>query len=242
MGLRPARTVREYQGQIWTRTSQKTPRKSFIKGAPKPKVRQYNMGVDKFYERQVSLKASEPVQLRDNAMEAARQVAVKYFEKHLPNRYFMTITKYPHVVIREHSALGVAGADRISKGMKRAFGRPKGRLARIKRGEFIFNVRVNAADVPEVKEAFKRAKIKMSGRYSEIVADITKEKWNIAKIGKEIVIKAKVTEEKKAEAPKEGAAAAPAEGEAAAGKEGAEGKAEEKKAEAKPEAKEEKKK
>lgn len=241
MALRPAKTVREYQGQVWTRTSQKTPRKSFIKGAPRPKVRQYNMGVDRFYERQVSLVAEEAVQLRDNAMEAARQIAVKYLEKHLPNKYFMSITKYPHAVVREHSALGVAGADRISKGMKRAFGRPKGRLARIKEGEAIFNVRVNAEDVPEVKEALRRAKIKMSGRYSERVADITKENWNLAKIGKEIVIKAKVTEEKKAEAPKEGevkaAEAAPAEGKPAEA-----GKAEEKKAEAKPETKPEKEK
>ncbi|MFH1106596.1 MAG: 50S ribosomal protein L16 [Candidatus Micrarchaeota archaeon] len=238
MVLRPAKTVRRYQGQVWTRISQKTPRKSFIKGAPKPKVRQYNMGVDRFYERQVSLVAVEPIQLRDNAMEAARQVAVKYLEKHLPNQYFMIITKYPHVVIREHSALGVAGADRISKGMKRAFGRPKGRLARIKRGETIFNVRVAAANVAEVKEAFKRAKIKMSGHYTMQVADITKTGWNVAKTGREIVIKAKVTEEKKAEAPKEGAAAAPAEGTPVEGKAAEAGKPEEKK----PEAKEEKKK
>ena len=242
MGLRPAKTVRTYQGQVWTRTSQKTPRKSFIKGAPKPKVRQYNMGVDKFYEAQVSLVATERIQLRDNAMEASRQTAVKYLEKHLANNYFMSITKYPHVVIREHTALGVAGADRISKGMKMAFGRPRGRLARIKCGEAIFNVRVFAADVPEVKEAFKRAKIKMSGHYKEKVFDITKEGWNIAKIGKEVVIKAKVTEEKKPETPKEGAAAAeaaPAEGKT--GEAAAAGKAEEKKDE-KAEAKEEKKK
>ncbi|MFH1200632.1 MAG: 50S ribosomal protein L16 [Candidatus Micrarchaeota archaeon] len=241
MGLRPAKTMRALQGQVWTRISQKTPRKSFIKGAPKPKVRQYNMGVDRFYERQVALMATVPIQLRDNAMEAARQTTVKYLEKHVAGQYFMTITKYPHVVIREHTALGVAGADRISKGMKLSFGKPRGRLARIKAKENIFIVRVNEKDIPEVREALKRAKIKMSGAYTNVISDITKEKWNIAKIGREVVIKAKVTEEKKPEIAKEGEAK-PAEAAGADAKAAEAGKGEEKKGDAKAAGKEEKKK
>lgn len=246
MGLRPAKTVRVLQGQPWARISNRKPRKSFVKGAPRPKVRQYNMGTDQFYDTQVDLVASSDIQLRDNAFEAARQVAVKYLEKHLLGQYFFGILKYPHLIAREHSALGVAGADRISKGMKRAFGRPKGRFARIYAGDSVFRIRVagGPAALHEVKEAYRRAKLKMSGSYHEVATDIRQNALNMSKIGKVIVMKVKVTEEKpKAEATpaageekKEGEAAA---GEAKAadakgGKEekkeaGKEGKKEEKK-------------
>ncbi|MFH1257853.1 MAG: 50S ribosomal protein L16 [Candidatus Micrarchaeota archaeon] len=233
MGLRPARTVRVSQGQPWARMSNRVPRKSYVKGAPRPKVRQYNMGVDRFYESEVSLSADKDVQLRDNALEAARQVAVKFLEKHLPAQYYFGILKYPHLVIREHSALGVAGADRISKGMKRAFGRPKGRMARIKHGEALFVVRVSTKDLAVVHDALRRAKQKMSGQFSEKVRDIREDPKNRAKIGKEIVMKVKVTEENKKEEGPVASAVVAAEG-AEAGKEPA--------AEAKPEAKKEEKK
>lgn len=239
MGLRPGRTVRVSQGQPWARMSNKMPRKSFVKGAPRPKVRQYNMGVDRFYETSVDLTADTDIQLRDNSLEASRQVAVKYLEKHLPGQYYFGILKYPHLVIREHSALGVAGSDRISKGMKLAFGRPKGRMARVKHGEAVFTIRINTKDLAIVREAFRRAKLKMSGSFSETIRDIRKDKKNLAKVGKEIVMKVKIVEEKKKEeAPAAAAAAAAAPAEA--GKEGE--KAAEGKAEAKPDAKKEEKK
>lgn len=233
MGLRPARTVRKYQGQPWARLSNKKPRKSFVKGAPRPKVRQYNMGVDRYYEEEVDLIANHNIQLRDNAIEAARQVCVKYMEKNLPGQYYFGILKYPHLVIREHSALGVAGSDRISKGMKLAFGRPKGRMARIKHGEAVFTIRINTKDIGIVKEALRRAKLKLSGSFFEKKNDIRNDPKNKAKIGKEVIMKVKVTEEKKKEeVPVAGAAAAPA----------AEGKEGEKAAEAKTDAKKEEKK
>jgi large subunit ribosomal protein L10e len=235
MGLRPARTIREYQGQPWARMSNKMPRKSYVKGAPRPKVRQYNMGVDRFYESEVDLISSEDFQIRDNSLEAARQVAVKYLEKHLPGQYYFGIVKYPHLVIREHSALGVAGADRISKGMKRAFGRPKGRMARIKRNENVFVIRVSTKDLGVVGEALRRAKLKMSGRYTEKTIDIRNDPKNRAKIGKEIIMKVKITEEKKKEEVPVAAAGAVEPGKE--GEKAAEGKATEAKAEAKPEKK-----
>jgi large subunit ribosomal protein L10e len=237
MGLRPAKTVRVFQGQPWARMSSSVPRKSYVKGAPRPKVRQYNMGVDRFYEVEVNLSADKDVQLRDNALEAARQVTVKYLEKHLQNQYYFGILKYPHLVIREHSALGVAGADRISKGMKRAFGRPKGRMARVKHGETLFTVRISTKDISIVHEALRRAKQKMSGAFSEKIRDIRNDPKNMAKIGKEIVMKVKITEEKKKEEAPAAAAAAAGAPEGATPAAGAEAKGA-----AKPEAKKEEKK
>ena len=232
MALRPAKTIRESQGQPWTRISQKKPRKSYVKGAPRPKIRQYNMGTDKFYDIEVRMTTEGPIQIRDNAIEAARQISVKYLEKNIPGNYYVGILKYPHLIIREHTALGVAGADRISKGMKMAFGRPKGRMARVKGGEAVFIARVAKKDLNLVKEAFKRAQLKLSGKFKLMVNDITKEQKNIAKIGKEVTLEVKITEQKKEEKKAEGAVAAAASGEEKEEGEKGTGK-EEKKAEAK---------
>ncbi len=229
MGLRPAKTVRIAQGQVWARISQKTPRKSFVKGAPRPKVRQYHMGSDKYYEAQVDLVANGDIHLRDNSLESARQSANKHLERTLVANYYLTVLKYPHLVIREKGAMGVAGADRISKGMKLAFGKPKGRMMRVLKGESVFRGKVMDKDVSVLKKALTRAKLKLSGNFSFKVTDIKNNALNLAKKGKE----AKVFKKVEVEKPKEEAAAAavPAEGaKAEAGKEAAgkeAGKAEE---------------
>ncbi len=181
MGLRPAKTIREIRGQAWSRISQRKPRKSFVKGAPHPKVRQYNMGTDKRFELEVDVVPDKDIQLRDNSMEAARQAANKYLEKTLVDNFFFSLMTFPHLVVREHSALGVAGADRISKGMKRAFGRPKGRMARVRAGNPVFRARIMAKDLASLKEALRRAKIKMSGTFTLTIRDIRSDSKNLAR-------------------------------------------------------------
>lgn len=227
MGLRPASASREVKGQPWARISKRRPRKSYVKGAPQPKIRQFIMGTDKPYEVEVDLVTVVPIQIRDNAFESARQACNKFLEKKLLQNYFMQVAKYPHLVLRESASLGVAGADRISKGMKRAFGKPKGRLARLKANETVFRVRCHRKNLPAVKQALDRANIKLPGKMKLVVIDISNEVWNLTK--KEVVFA------KKEEAKPEAAAAATAEAPAAAteaGK-GAPAKAEEK-TEAKP--------
>jgi large subunit ribosomal protein L10e len=209
--------------QVWARISRKKPRKSYIKGAPRPKVRQYHMGADRYYEVEVDLVPVEDLNVRDNAIEAARQAANKQLEKKLMvQNFYLTVLKYAHIVVREHSALGVAGADRISKGMKQAFGVPKGRLCRLHRGEPIFRARSFAKNLGAVKKALAMAMLKLSGKYSVVVRDITSDAENLKKPKEAVkVFKKKETEEEKkkaeeaAAAPAEGAAA-PAEGEGAA--------------------------
>ena len=231
MGIRPAKTIRDWKGQPWSRISKRRPRKSFVKGAPHPKVRQYNMGTDKRFELEVHLVPEINIQLRDNSIEAARQAANKYLEKKLMDNFFLQVVAFPHMVVREHSALGVAGADRISKGMKAAFGKPKGRMARVRAGEPVFRARILKKDLATLKEALRRSQRKMSGNYQLIVRDITTDAVNLARslIGR----KMKKKEEEKpvvAEAAAgEGAAVAGKEGEKTAGKEEAPAKPVEKK-------------
>lgn len=209
MGLRPARTVRAPVGQIWARFSHRKPRKSFVKGAPHSKIRQYNMGTDKRFEIEVEVVAEKPVQLRDNSIEASRQAANKYLERALVDNYFLQVVSYPHGVVREHAALGVAGADRISKGMKRAFGKPKGRLARLRAGYAVFRARLFKKDLPALKEALRRARSKLSGKFVLVTRDITQDKVNLLRsiIGR----KMKKKEEIKPVAEAAAAEAAPAE-------------------------------
>ncbi len=219
MGIRPGKTIRRPVGQPWARFSKHKPRKSFVKGAPHPKVRQYNMGTDKRFEIEVEFVADYPVQLRDNAIEAARQAANKYMEKTLVDNYFFQVVSYPHLVVREHAALGVAGADRISKGMKRAFGKPKGRMARLDSGDVVFRGRLLKKDLPVLKEALRRAQCKLSGKFTLITRDIVGDKVNLIRsiVGRKMKKKeeAKPVAEVAAEATKAEGEAAGKEGEAA---------------------------
>ena len=207
MGLRPARTCREVKGQPWARISKRKPRKSYIKGAPHPKVRQFNMGSDKRYELEVELQSTHPVNIRDNSLESARQAANKYAEKKLFQNFYLQVVPYPHLVVRESTSLGVAGADRISKGMKRAFGRPKGRMALLHKGDAVLRARIMKKDLSILKEAFRRARLKMPGDFTLNVRDITADSINMAR--KEHVFKKK-EEEKPKEEPVAAAAATPA--------------------------------
>ncbi len=196
MGLRPAKTIREIKGQAWARISKRKPRKSFVKGAPHPKVRQYNMGTDKRFDLEVDLIPDKDIHFRDNSLEAARQSANKYMEKTLIDNYFFTVMTFPHLVVREHSALGVAGADRISKGMKRAFGKPKGRMARVRAGNPVFRARIFAKDLPVLKEAIKRAMIKLSGTFTVSIRDIKNDSKNLMRSVAGRKMKKKVEEKK----------------------------------------------
>jgi len=203
------------KAQPWTRVSTRKPRKSYVKGVPNSKVRQFNMGTDKRYELEVDLVAQVPIQGRDNSIEAARQAANKYLEKKLFANFYLQVVAYPHLVVREHSALGVAGADRISKGMKRAFGKPKGRMARLRPGEVLFRARIMAKDLTVVKKALDRAMRKISGKWKWRIRDITGDALNMSR--KEHVFKKKEIEKPKEEAAPaaaEAAEAAPAEGKA----------------------------
>ena len=216
MGIRPAKTIREWKGPAWSRTSKRKPRKCFVKGAPHSKVRQYNMGTDKRFDLEVELCPTANVQLRDNAIEAARQAANKYLEKTLVDNFFLQVVAFPHLVIREHSALGVAGADRISKGMKKNFGKPKGRMARVRAGHAVLRARINKAQLPVLKAAFKRARLKMSGAFQLVIRDITNDAANLSRS----VIGRKMKKREEVKPVVEAAAAAPAveaakEGEAA---------------------------
>lgn len=163
MGDRPASIYREQPNQPYTRQSQKKS-DNFVKGAPAPRVTQYEMGVrDQEFESQAVLKVDEDVNIRSEALEAGRIAANSHLNKVLDPEedYFLKIKPYPHHVLRYHPLAGIAQADRYYEGMRRPFGRPIGRSAIVDEGQVVYKVGVAEGDIEEAKKALERAKHKM---------------------------------------------------------------------------------
>ncbi len=166
MGLRPARCIREPKKRAWTRFSQKKPRKSYIKAMPHKDLNVYRMGSTKpDFDYTVSLVTDQDIILRDNSIESARQSANKELETKAAGNYFFLVRVYPHEVLRENKMVAGAGADRIQKGMRQAFGKPVDRAARLRKGQALFTVSTYKANEAFVRRAFKKATMKLSGTF-----------------------------------------------------------------------------
>jgi len=161
MALRPGRTVRKIE-RPYTRVSKKMPRKSYVVGVPFPKLHQFEMGTKGEYDLILYLVAKETIQIRDNALEAARIVATNFLEKNLGTNFFLKILVYPHHVLRQKSIAMGAGADRFSEGMRHSFGSPSGRAAQIKKDQRIVRLSVNKESLEIAKQAFKKIGLKIS--------------------------------------------------------------------------------
>jgi large subunit ribosomal protein L10e len=176
MALRPGRTVRDADKPAWTRYSRKKPRKSYIKAMPHQELRQFRMGARREdYEIVYHLVSEENMQIRDNALESARQALNKYLEKHITGKYFFLVRIFPHQVIRENKMIAGAGADRLQKGMRRAFGKPTDKAARVKPGQAIFTVFAFKGLEKHIITALERAKRKLPGLQSIEQHEVTPE-------------------------------------------------------------------
>jgi large subunit ribosomal protein L10e len=69
--------------------------------------------------------------------------------------YKIHLKVYPHVILRENRMIATAGADRLQEGMRRSFGKPTGRAARITTGQSILDIYVNGNAVETAKHALK---------------------------------------------------------------------------------------
>ncbi len=174
MGLRPARTMRNPDQQPpWTRYSKRRPRKSYVKSRPHQKLHNFEMGVmQDDYDMKVKLVAKVPVQLRDNAIEAARMAVTRFLDKNIAGKFKFWIRKYPHHIIRENKMLTGAGADRLSKGMRKSFGKPTHVSARLGENDVLFEIWTYSGNLNSIKTAYKRAQQKLSGNYKVVVESI----------------------------------------------------------------------
>jgi large subunit ribosomal protein L10e len=168
MGLRPARTIREkIFKQSWSRWSKKNMSKSYVKALPHNDLKQIMSGTGKpeDYTYKYDLVANESYLHRDNAIEAARQAIIKTLEKKIPGQFLLMVRKYPHEVIRENKMVAGAGADRIQKGMRRAFGKPTDRGAKVKEGESIFTLYLKNENDELAEMVLQKGAKKLSGSW-----------------------------------------------------------------------------
>lgn len=155
MVRKPGRMYREIEGQSYTR-------KEYMGGVPNVRISQFKMGnLTAEFDCMVSLVALEACQIRDIAYEAARISATRVLESKLPNMFRLTVRKYPHNVLREHKMATGAGADRVSGGMRAAFGKAVGHAARVNIGDVIITVEVPKDKLEIAKEAMRKANTKI---------------------------------------------------------------------------------
>jgi large subunit ribosomal protein L10e len=130
---------------------------------PAGKMHQFMMGeMNNNFDTTLKVVARKPAQIRDNAMEAARIVATNFLEKKAPKGYFLRFLLYPHQIIREKPIAQGAGADRYSRGMKLAFGKPAGKAVQIHEGQSLLTLQVNKNNLVLGKQALKKAALKLS--------------------------------------------------------------------------------
>jgi len=169
MGRRPARCYRYCKNKPY-------PKSRFCRGVPDPKISIYDVGrkaagVDEF-PLCVHLVSGEYEQLSSEALEAGRIVVNKYMTKFSgKDSFHLRVRAHPFHVLRINKMLSCAGADRLQTGMRQAFGKPTGVVARINIGQIIFSVRSKDNNVKAVLEALRRCKYKFPGRQNIIVSN-----------------------------------------------------------------------
>lgn len=161
MALRPGKCYRTVK-RPWTRQSRKKPKKGYVRGVPSSKIHRFESGKRGDFSLCMNLVAKESVQIRSNALEAARVSANKVLSNSLAeNMYFLKVMVYPHQVLRENPLATGAGADRFQTGMRLSFGKPIGVAAIVRPNQKILEIRTDSANEKIGKEALKVASSKL---------------------------------------------------------------------------------
>lgn len=168
MGRRPARCYRICAGKPF-------PKSRYNRGVPDPKIRSYDIGHKRArYDElpiQVILVSKEMEQISSEALEAARVAANKLLlNKCKREGYHLKMRIHPWHVLRINKMLSCAGADRLQTGMRGAYGKPIGKVARVNIDQVIMSVRTKEEFIEVAKDALRRAAMKYPGRQKVFVS------------------------------------------------------------------------
>jgi large subunit ribosomal protein L10e len=137
-------------------------RREYIAGKPQSKIAKFSSGkIRNDYDFKLELLVNENIQIRHNALEAARLAVNKRLAQAGEDTFFSKLKVYPHVLLRENKMIATAGADRLQEGMRRAFGKATGLAARLKPGQSIIEAYVMLDNLSLAKEGFKIASSKI---------------------------------------------------------------------------------
>ena len=78
--------------------------------------------------------------------------------------FHIRIRVHPFHVLRINKMLSCAGADRLQTGMRGAFGKTYGTVARVNIGQILCSIRCRENVAKNALEALRRAKYKIAGR------------------------------------------------------------------------------
>jgi large subunit ribosomal protein L10e len=164
MSRKPGRMYRQIRGQAYTR-------REYMGGVPAPRISTFDLGTPSGdFPVVLNLKFKEPCQVRHSSLEAARVAANRALSKGTAlTAFHLKVRVYPHIVLREHKMATGAGADRVSGGMRAAFGKAVGTAARMQSGSTVMTIRTTPQAFPAAKEALWKASMKLpSPCYMEI--------------------------------------------------------------------------
>jgi large subunit ribosomal protein L10e len=168
MARKPNRMYRHIRGPNNTR-------KEYMGGIPASRITQFDLGFkdNAKFSNGLTLVVKESVQIRHNALEAARIAANKYIQKRAGARnYHLKIRVYPHHVLRENKQATGAGADRISQGMRASFGKAVSSASRVHGGQKIMSLYFDKPYYQSAKIALWKASQKLPSPCS-----IVEEEW-----------------------------------------------------------------
>src|SRR5688572_26776533 len=152
MAKNPGRMYRKIMQHAYTR-------REFMGGVPGNRILQFESGkANGDFPVTLNLILEERGQIRHTALEAMRITAVRALDTALGREnYYLKVRVYPHHVLRQNKQASGAGADRVSMGMRLAFGKAIGTAARVAAGQPILSVKVTEKGIPAAKEAMRKA-------------------------------------------------------------------------------------
>jgi large subunit ribosomal protein L10e len=216
MVRKPAKMYRNISKKAYTR-------RKYMGGVPGSKIVQFEMGnLSQEFPTEVDLIVEESCQIRHSALEAARITVNRRLMKAVGRSNFhFKVRVFPHHVLRENKQATGAGADRVSEGMRLAFGKAVGTAARVDANQKILTVYSTPQYLEKIKDAMRHGGHKLPTPSHLKVSEIKVSGKIVAapKLVGEKVVAAAVAAEEAAAEPAKGAEA-PAKG----GKAGATGK------------------
>ncbi len=159
MARKPASMYRRLKGPAYTR-------RKYIGGVPNNRILAYHSGNRRAAETGgfpvvLELRADNNCQIRHTALEAARVISNSTIRNAAGAQgYALRVHTYPHHVLRENKQATGAGADRVSQGMRCAFGKNVGTAARVRRGQRVISIHCNAENYLTAKDALRKAGMK----------------------------------------------------------------------------------
>ncbi|HON81408.1 MAG TPA: 50S ribosomal protein L16 [Methanoregulaceae archaeon] len=133
MVRKPGKMYRNVSKRAYTR-------REYMGGIPGSKIVQFDMGnLSQEFPVEVNLIVKETCQIRHTALEAARISINRKLLKEVGRMNFhLKLRVFPHHVLRENKQATGAGADRVSEGMRLAFGKAVGTAARVEKDQIVF--------------------------------------------------------------------------------------------------------